>query len=144
MWVDHRTSPVLPMPSGFVWAVPFLQKYWRAYLGLPDKTIILWGFLDMLCGVLFFLTSVSYLPCGSEVNVPFYFSKIFLLSFLFLFLGKPFLGLVLGKMSFPYWGNHGWIISLYGVKGLHWWSKLLIPTEPSSIDGNYPFSATAK
>ena len=76
-------------------------------------------------------------PLWEWGNYTFWFSNSILLSLLFLFLGEPFLGMVLGSMGFTFWGNPGGIISLHYMKGTHCWYQLLIPTEPPSLSIEY-------
>ena len=80
-----------------------------------------------------FLNFGSSLPCGSEVNALFNFYETLLISFWFFFLGGPLLGMVLGSMGFTFGGNPERIISLHGMKGIHCWSELLVPTEYPSL-----------
>ena len=45
--------------------------------------------------------------------------------------------MVLGAMGFPFWENDGSLISLHDMKDLHFWSELLVPTEPTSLSIEY-------
>ena len=73
------------------------------------------------------LASGSSLPCGSEVNLRFRFSKILSLSFWW---GGCLLGMVLGSSGFTFWVKPEWIISPHGMNSLYYLSELIIPTEP--------------
>ena len=48
-------------------------------------------------------------------------------------IGGTLLGIVIVLLGLPLWGHSVWIISLHGMKGLHCWSKLIIPTETPGI-----------
>ena len=121
------------MPGGFFWAVPSLQKHRKASLGIPGNFFDFTGCPWSVMWCNFFLTYGFSLPFGNEVNILFGFSKSLLISLLLFLSGGGFALAGYWFNYFPFWGNPGWIISLHGMKSLHWWYGILNPTEPPSL-----------
>ena len=118
-------------PPCVLWLHIVCPLYSKILKGLPRSPwwLFLFDGMFLICNLMYYFPWSLGLP--SLVGVRLMYPLFFLIVYYFLLtitIGGPLIGLVLGAMGFTLWVNTRYILSLHGIKGLHCWYELLIPT----------------